>query len=149
MSRDITTIAAQVWQFTVGVDWPRDWRVRWHRNLRAYLGVTDYKRKVIYVSPVPLGPGDGKIGPLEVLLHEFVHLVCPNEYHGNQFFIWLEDALRQRLALPSRAESNRLRAAQARIDERLAKRALLLSCGFPLETADRWAGLASAESSSA
>jgi len=69
--------------------------------MRGALGLTSYTDRRIFLSYGDarhhhrvLGPLTNK-GPVETLLHEFVHVRCPRLRHGAEFLA-LENALRAR-----------------------------------------------------
>ena len=61
--------------------WPRGWRVQWVGFMRGTRGLTLYAERRILLSW-----GDRRHGPVNTLLHEFVHVRCgPTLRHGREF----------------------------------------------------------------
>jgi hypothetical protein len=95
---DPTGPAREVWAALFpGEPWPKGWKVRWAGFMRGALGLCIHGEKRILLSY-----GDhrrpGRHGPVETLVHEFVHLRCPRLRHGQEFRA-LERALFTRIGL--------------------------------------------------
>ena len=79
-----TRPARQVWAALFpGHPWPTGWRVEWAGFMRGAAGLTIYSRRLIL-----LNYADARRfrNPVNVLLHEFVHLRCgPELRHGREF----------------------------------------------------------------
>lgn len=93
-----TRAAQHVWrQVYPGDPWPRGWRVAWAGFMRGAMGLTYWSERRILLSH-----GDARRHPvLLTLVHEFVHVRCPDLRHGAEFRR-LVNAAAERLGIPDR-----------------------------------------------
>ena len=97
-----THAARAVWaELFPGHPWPTGWRVEWAGFMRGALGMTIYSERRVLLSygDAKVHHRHGRSGPVEVLLHEFVHLRSRGLRHGVEFRS-LENGLRSRLGFP-------------------------------------------------
>lgn len=78
----------QVYRAAFGEPMPKGWDVVWVGFMRGALGLCCYGERSIKLSFGDLGKGEHRRDrqtPLEVLIHEFVHVRCRGLRHGEEF----------------------------------------------------------------
>lgn len=109
---DPTGPARQVWAALFpGEPWPTGWKVRWAGFMRGAAGLCIYGEKRILLSYGDArresrlqaeAEREGRIrrehGPVNTLIHEFVHVRCRGLRHGQEFR-FLERELCSRIGL--------------------------------------------------
>jgi hypothetical protein len=95
-----TKPARQIWAALFpGHPWPARWRVEWAGFMRGASGLCIYRERRILLSYGDFKrPRPGKRGPVETLIHEFVHVRCRGLRHGAEFRR-IENSLRARMGL--------------------------------------------------
>lgn len=76
-------------------DWPKGWKVQWVGFMRGACGLTIYSERRVLLSW-----GDRKRrGPVDTLLHEFVHMRAGHDLRHGEEFRSLLNNFRDRLGL--------------------------------------------------
>lgn len=98
-----TAAARQVWAALFPrEDWPKGWRVAWAGFMRGALGLCIYaERRVLLSYGDHKRHRDGRRGPVDTLIHEFVHMRAGRTLRHGKEFTFLENEFRSRLGLES------------------------------------------------
>lgn len=105
--KDPQAAARQVWIAAYpGEPWPRGWHVQWVGFMRGALGLCLWDERRILLSWADANRNRDGYGVLGTLLHEFVHVRCPDLRHGPEFCA-LENAARVRVGLPEKTHWRR------------------------------------------
>jgi hypothetical protein len=82
----------QLWRYLAGEPWPKGWRVRWEKDTSHVYGrrLKDADRGAMFPDTQEIVLVHRFLRrlthPIEVLVHELVHLAHPEIDHGEDFF---------------------------------------------------------------
>lgn len=102
-----TPQARQVWTALFPREpWPKGWRVAWAGFMRGALGLCIYSERRVLLSHGDHKRPKAQRGPVDTLLHEFVHMRAGRDLRHGREFTGLENEFRRRLGLEPRAAVN-------------------------------------------
>lgn len=103
---DPTVPARQVWAALFPREpWPPRWRVSWAGFMRGAFGLTIWREHRILLSHGDFARrATRNRGPVDTLLHEFVHVRSPKLRHGREFRA-IEQSLRAKLGLTQESQT--------------------------------------------